>query len=167
MNEINLTLVERTMLANQYRILAKLEESESYELKAEILEHGYKGKYHEVLLSDEETSHEICAETRDILQMYRVIDNSFAALTPDEQATLNMDRIAFEGFDGHESHYHYASFMIEKMDLWSEHKDRYLDSHTAASMMKYRPMLKIFRDTYGHPNYDLSRETLQRMIDAV
>lgn len=152
------------MLANQFRILAHQTGDQTNITNAEILENGYTGKYHEVLLSDEEISPEICEETSQILQMYRVINNSFAALSPEEQEGLDMDRITFEGFDGHESHFHYASFMIDSLDLWGEHKGKYLDSHTGASIGKYRKMLKVYNQKYGKPDYELSRETLQEII---
>lgn len=168
MSKVKLTLVERTMLANQYRILAKLGENEASNiLNAEILENGYTGKYHKALLIDEEISEEICKETTDILQMFRVIKNSFARLPKDHQDGLDMEVIAFEGFDNHESHFHYASFMIDSMNLWSEHKEMYLDSHTGASIRKYRNMLNVYNQRYGKPDYDLSADTLQEIINSV
>jgi len=162
-----MTQVQRTILINQNRILSKLTNDGSYDTIADLLDSGYTGQYHRALVSDEETSEEICRETTDILQMYRVIRNSFAELSEEEQATLEMDKISFQGFDNHESHYHYACFMIEKLDLWAEYEGQDIDSHSGASIIKYRRMLEIYNRHYGKPEYDLNREVLQEMIDAV
>lgn len=163
-----LTLVQRTILANQYRILAALgDDPKSNSTKAEILENGYTGKYYEALLNNEEISEEVCKETSDILQMYRIINNAYAKLPAEQQQELNMEVIEFEGFDGHEPHLHYASFMIEQLNLWREHKDKYLDSHTGATIEKYRDMLQVYNLRYCAPYYKLSFEAIKEIIDAI
>jgi len=49
-----LTITERQILANQFRILSKLEDdTEYYEKRAEIVENGYTGQYGEVFLVDQ------------------------------------------------------------------------------------------------------------------
>lgn len=166
--EKKLSLVERTILANQYRILAQTGGDDTNITKAEILEGGFTGHYHQALLHDEEISAEICEETNQILNMYRAINAAYTQLTPEEKDGLNIDHIRFDGFDANgEGHYHYASFMIEDLDLWQEHAELYLNSHTSFSLVKYRKLLEIFDGVYGKPNYDLSRDVLQQMVDAV
>ena len=60
-----LTLVERQILANQFRILAEIEENgERHTIAAEIIENGYTGQYHYAFNVDkEEVSFEICVPT--------------------------------------------------------------------------------------------------------
>ncbi len=167
MSNPKLTQVERTILANQFKILANFEDQESNLKNAEILEYGYTGLYHNVLLSNETIELDVCKETTNILQMYRVIRNSVAALSAQDQAELNIDKIKFDGFDNHEPHFHYATFLIDRMNLWEEHKEKYIDSHTGASIIKYRKMLETYNANYGAPNYELSKGVLQQMIDTV
>jgi len=160
-----LTIVERQILANQYRILAKLENDEYYERNADILVRGYTGKYHEVFnVHSEEIPIEICEETSEILNMYRRITNTIATLTPEQKEQLDLEKLKFEGFDANnDSHYHYGTFMIEKMNLWQEHKDMYFNSHSVFPLQKYRKMLAYHQEKMEQDIYDITFEDLLEM----
>ena len=165
-----LPMVERKILANQFRILSKIEEnSEYYENRAEILEYGYTGQYHEVFEEMwDETTMEICNETSEILNMYRRIDNAFKSLKDSEISDADIQKIKFEGFDANnDSHYHYCAFMIEKMNLWQEHKDIYLNSHSQLPLMKYRKMLKCQSDILIDNKNDFDEADLIKLIGVI
>lgn len=169
-----LSIVERQILANQFEILSKLcgeDEygAEDFEKKSEIVKYGYTSEYSEIFdVHTEEVPYEICRETNEILNMYRRIQNAIATLSDEEKLQLDLDRIRFEGFDANNnSHYHYAKYMIEKLDKWQEHKEMYLNSHSEFPLMKYKKMLQIQEEAFSAQRYDLSFQDLQKMIEAV
>ena len=163
----NLTETERQILANQYRILAHLKSDKSYEVSAEILERGFTGQYHSAFhTNSEEKSIEICNETSEILNMYRRINHSITKLTDEERAELDLEKIKFEGFDANNNdHYHYMKFLVEKMNLWQEHKDSYINSHSIFSLEKYRKMRDYEKQLENPNNIDI--KDLKKYIDAV
>lgn len=170
----SLTIVERQILANQFKILSKLSEEDSYESKdyekkAEIIENGYTGEYSEVFnVHSEEVSAEICYETNEILNMYRRINNAIATLTEDEKINLDLEKIKFEGFDANnDSHYYYAKYMIENLDKWQEHKEMHLNSHSQFPLIKYKKMLSIQEEAFQENKYDLNFNDLQKMINSI
>ena len=164
-----LTIVERQILANQFRILANIYDDNSFLIKAEILENGYTGKYNEVFdVHIEEISFDVCKETEEILQMYRVIDKAIKSLNPEEANELDLEKIKFEGFDANnDPHYYYAEFMIEKLELWQEYKDMYLNSHSRASLNKYKRMLKIYKSKISETKWELDKTDLEDIIKSI
>lgn len=162
-----LSIVERQILANQFRILSKIEgNNEFYDTKADILEHGFTEKYHEVFdVNTEEIPFEICEETSQILNMYRRINHTIDILSKEEKTQLDLDTIKFEGFDANnDSHYHYMVFMIEKMNLWEEYKGNYLNSHCQSQLSKYRKMLGYQNHLLENDQYDLKKKDLEHLI---
>jgi len=161
---MNLTKTERLLLSNQFRILHHLTENEYYSTNAEIVENGYAGLYDELFSPIfEEKPEAIYTETQLILHMYRVINNAYVRLSPEEQAQIAMDAIAFEGFDGNnDPHSGLITFLVEKKDLWDEYKDKYLNSHSSLSIRKYRRMLEVYDKLGGdsHNHYTVG-ELLQ------
>lgn len=165
-----LTITERQILSNQFRILDKLTEGdENFKEKAEILERGYTGKYHEIfLVCQDELPIEVCNETEEILQMYRIITNCIGTLKEDEKNEMDLSKLQFQGFDGNnDPHYHYAKFMIEKMHLWEEYNHVNLNSHSQAPMRKYRKMLAITNEQMTGDKYDLTKENLNELIEKI
>lgn len=174
MKKENFSIVERQILANQFKILSQLAEEGSYEAenfekKAEILKRGYTSEYSEVFdVNLEEVPTEICEETNEILNMYRTINNSIARLSEEEKEQLDLESIEFQGFDANnDSHYHYAKYMIEHLDKWQEHKDMCLNSHSRLPLMKYRRMLPIQEAAFQENRFELNFEDLQKMINAI
>jgi uncharacterized protein YfbU (UPF0304 family) len=164
----NLTEVERQILANQFRILSHLDTSgENYEVSAEIMERGLTGQYHSAMtVSREEKSSEMCNETSEILNMYRRINHTIAKLSAEEREELDLEKIKFDGFDANnDDHYRYMKFLVEKMDLWQEHKDSYINSHSIFSLSRYRKMLE-YQIQLDNPN-NIDIEDLKKYIDAV
>lgn len=162
-----LTVVERQILANQFRILSKTEgNADFYETKAAILELGCTEKYNDVFdVSIEEIPFEICEETSQILNMYRRINTTISQLPNAVQETMNLDIIKFEGFDAnHDSHYHYMTFMVDKMNLWEEYKGTYLNSYCQFQLSKYRKMLGYQNHLLENDQYDLKKDDLTYLI---
>jgi uncharacterized protein YfbU (UPF0304 family) len=165
---------ERQVLANQFCILSKLHENDesdyltkNYKMKQDIISNGYTGEYHEIFdVSKEEISPEICNETSEILNMYRRINYSIETLSEEEKENLDLERISFEGFDANnDSHYGYLNFMIENLDKWQEYKGKYINSHSIASLRKYRSMLEKFK-SFSIGINNLSAAELQELINV-
>jgi uncharacterized protein YfbU (UPF0304 family) len=162
----NITLVERQLLSNQFKILSKLDPSEkSNEAKIEILEKGYTGRYFEIFdITVEEIPLAICDETEQILNMYRRIANSTATLSALDKENINENTIAFEGFDANnDPHYHYMRFMVEKLNLWKEYRGVLLNSHSPYSIKKYRKMLDYQNQLLSKEQYDLNKSDLEHL----
>jgi uncharacterized protein YfbU (UPF0304 family) len=162
----NITLVERQLLSNQFKILSKLDPSEkSNEAKIEILEKGYTGRYFEIFdITVEEIPLAICDETEQILNMYRRIANSTATLSALDKENINENTIAFEGFDANnDPHYHYMRFMVEKLNLWQEYRGVLLNSHSPYSIKKYRKMLDYQNQLLSKEQYDLNKSDLEHL----
>ena len=164
-----LTKIERLQLSNQFRILHSLTEDESYAIKAEIVEHGYEGLYDDIF----ETiyggiSEDICEETGLILHMFRIINNAYARLSDVEKEQIDVERIKFQGFDANnDQHYSYMKFLVEKMDMWDEHKNTYLNSHDSLPIRKYRKMLDVYNELGGDSNNNYSVKELIRFQEAL
>ena len=164
-----LTIVERQILANQYRILSKIgDHSQDYETKIEILESGFTEQYHEVFdLDVEEIPIEICEETTQILHMYRRIEDVVNFLTEEEKATFDLEKIKFEGFNPRkDSHYHYMMYIIDTMDLHPEYKEIRLNTHGQNPLSKYRRMLEYQTYLLDNDQYELTKENLCALIDV-
>ncbi|MGH2666997.1 YfbU family protein [Flavobacterium sp.] len=165
-----LSVVERQILANQFRILSKIgNDAQNYETKIEILENGYTEQYYEVFdLNTEEIPLEICEETTQILLMYRRIEDTIQTLTDKEKKEFDLEKIKFEGFDSKKDpHYHYMLFMIDNMNMWPEYKGLYVNSHCEYQLSKYRRMLEYQTFLLDNDQYDLNKENLEHLIDVV
>ncbi len=93
-------------------------------------------------------------ETADILQMFTWIDRSFNSLSATDQAKVkqqtsaNAHYLTFEGFDGNnDAHFHIASYMVDDLGRFDEYAGKDLNSHSIASLPKYRRMLPIYKRT--------------------
>lgn len=169
-----LTIVERQILSNQFRILSKLFEENSYErknneIKAEILENGFTLEYTKVFnVNIKEISIDVCEETYKILNMFRHIQFAISSLTEDEKEKLDLDKIKFEGFDKeNDPHYKYAKYIIENLDKWEEYKNNYLNSHCRSTLIKYRKMLSIQDLANKFNRGDLNFDYLEKMINSI
>ena len=168
----SLTLIERQILANQFRILSKVgndAEQVNNIRKSIILENGYTGKYHEIFdVHEEEVPIEICNETSEILNMYRRINSTIGILTNEQKESLDLESIKFEGFDANnDKHYYYLQFLITELDLWQEHKDLYLNSHDSSTIIKYRQMLTVNNKLLKNNIFHFTYEHIIEFIEAI
>jgi len=167
---MDLTVIERLLISNQFRILAKLypEEEEYYSVQRKALENGYKLHYAEIVENFyEEMTEQECLEVVDILDMYRALTFSFENLK--EKEGIREEEIHFDGFDGNNEtrQYLYARYFILDLDRFTEltygQKNPELNSHSAR-LKKYRNMLavwKLYKD-----KHDLSSKQIRAILDA-
>lgn len=162
-----LSVVERQILANQFRILSKMEnDPQAYETKIEILENGLTEKYFEIFdLNTEEIPLEICEETTQILHMFRRINTAIEGLSHIEKTELELDKLHFEGFDAkRDPHYHYMQYLINTNE-WLDFNVIY--SGAEYQLSKYRRMLEYQIFLLDNDHYDLKKENLEHFIDVV
>lgn len=164
-----LTIVERQILVNQFKILSIIGDDNYYETKIEILENGYTEQYFEVFdVASEEIPMAVCEETSQILQMFRRISDAVELLSGEERELLHLEKIQFEGFDAnHDPHYHYMTFLVDRMNLWQEYKGIYLNSYSRFPMSKYRKMMEYQYYLLDNEQYDLNKEDLKCMIELL
>ncbi|AXC16127.1 UPF0304 protein yfbU (plasmid) [Acidisarcina polymorpha] len=147
MTVTTLTPVERLQLINQYRILEKLdpEGADEYAADREIIARGYTAQYHTVFTDVwDEMSVEECTYVYDVLDMHRILINSFNHLA--DKAGLTLDDVKFEGFDlnSEGKRYGFAEH-LQKQGKWKETLPDYLNSHTEMTAFKQRRMLDNFQ----------------------
>lgn len=168
----SITLLERQLLINQYKILAALGDETNVEQnlkRIEILEKGYTGLYPKVFNTlYEEVPISVYTEIEDILKMYKKINDSIRLLPDEEKELLNLASIEFEGFDHNNGmYYHMMSYLVEKMNEHQDYKDRELKSHNSSCMIKYNKMLRINSKFNESESYIYSLSDLQKFVDVL
>ena len=170
--EINsLTLAERAILANQYKIFSFLDKKNAKEhlANAEVFEKGYTGFYEEVFenISDEISS-DVCKETNDILTMFKYIRKGIHNLKKHERDKLNLDKIRFDGFDAdNDEHYYFAKFMIRKKHFYEHFSSMKMNSQSLASLKRYRKMLPVYKSILDKKIYSFGKNELIKFIEVV
>jgi uncharacterized protein YfbU (UPF0304 family) len=166
----SLTITERAVLANQHKIFALLDKKNAKEhlLNAEVFENGYSGLYEEVLDNiSEEIPREVCDETTSILVMFKHIQQVVHGLDKSERLKLNLDRIRFDGFDAdNDDHYYFAKFMIRKKHFYEHFSHLKMNSHSQASLLRYRKMLPVYRDLLEEQADEWGKNELAELIEA-
>jgi uncharacterized protein len=141
-----LSKVERLMLANQLRILERLdsENADEYRKNLDIILHGYTIQYEDVLSGIyDEMSVEECRYVYDVLDLYRVLIRSYDELKDKEG--LTSDDVKFRGFDGNNESKRLAfAEHLKKEGLWTETLTGGLNSHSISTMSLYPKMLERF-----------------------
>lgn len=162
-----LTIIERQILSNQFRILENLTSTgEGYGIKAEILERGITGKYDQIFtVFNDELPLEICTETEDILRMYNKINDAIASLNEEEKIKLNLEKLKFEGFD--DPHYIYADFIISEMGLRIDCKGKIKNISSLEPLIKYRKMLPISKSFLKDDKYNFNKSDLEQLINEL
>lgn len=167
-----LTLEQRQMLINQFRLLLVVENEEQQEQLAkriEILEKGYTGLYPKVFDQlYEEVPISVYNDVESILAMYKRINESVRNLPISEQELLNLASLEFEGFDdNNEMYYHMMSYLVDRMDEHHDYRGRNLRSHNPLSMVKYNKMLTVYNRLQLANNTHYSSNDLREFIDAL
>lgn len=139
---MKLTRTERWILANQYRILAKLEpeNAATYRHYVEALERGYANvidRLSEHVLRDD-TTHRESDEVDEILEMYDALQRSFRTL--EDPFGIEEWRVRFPGFDPKEEadYLGYAHFALSR-------EGRHPNLATEGNLSTPSPMLKQYR----------------------
>lgn len=157
---MELTKKDRLLLFNQLEILKHLnpDEADRYEIEQKIIVNGYKYHYDELVEGfDEDLDISVSEYVFDVLQMYRSLNNSYAALSSEEKSQIDIDDIKYQGFDGNEegSYYSYANFLLEDYDRYGEiYDDGKVELNSHRNMIRrYDRMLetwKSFNNRYGN-----------------
>lgn len=178
MNPNVLSITERTILANQYHILSAISqdeyESESFKKKADILEHGYEGHYHEIFdrIYDDTFSADSQSEVFDILEMFRKIRWGVNALSDAQKEQIDLEKLSFRGFDANNDKQFHFLYWWDKHNPTNYYKEDLGDisgynSHTQSSLPSYKRMLAVHEtfDFMGAPRI-LTFAELQALNNA-
>lgn len=101
-------------------------------------------------LLDQEAPPPLVSETCDILDMWRALEDAYAALSDVDKAQVDAalgeaNPVEFSGFDGnHDEHHSIACHLIEAMKKYQHFKGRNINSHSQASLPEYKVMLRRF-----------------------
>jgi uncharacterized protein YfbU (UPF0304 family) len=141
-----LSPVERLQLINQFRILEKLypENAEDYAESRSIIAHGYTIQYEDVFTEVfEEMDVEECKYVYDVLDLHRVLIQSYDELT--DKKGLTPDDVRFRGFDGNNESKRWAfAEHLQKQGKWKETLTGGLNSHSMMTMNRYPRMLEKY-----------------------
>lgn len=164
MSKLELDLKDRIFLANQFRILEKLDpgNEEPYCRAIKILENGYESEYDTIgELIDEPVREDVCEEVHSILGMYRSLSSSYEQLS--DKSGIAADEVKFVGFDGNnESEYlSYAEFLASE----GKYEESPVDNSHMQVLETYRRMLAEFDQV--KQNYPLEKADIQRILAAM
>ena len=169
---MKLTPAERWILANQYRILERLEPKKKDEHKdaRTVMENGYELDYDELsgIKEPPKTMSEAeCKKVHDIADMFLALKRAYRQLDEDTKAELTEEAVAFVGFsDRREIKYmeyarlSYASRGFPGFDL----SDDFGDWERPTYLDIYERMLAAWRKSGASPNP--TEEDLTRIVAA-
>lgn len=133
------------------------------------LEWQYGGIFH-----GHEDSEDAVREVGDIMQMWWILESSYAALPEQEKKKVERDaapfgrKVEFLGFDGNNEgeQLGIAHFLIRHLERFEEFKGRDLNSHSP-SLPAYRRMLATFQPMLrGIGNADLDATQITEVLKA-
>jgi uncharacterized protein len=148
---MNLSDGERLIVVMLAEVMQKLEIDQEID-PALILKLAYgrddwaiKHKYPH-LFTDVAVADELVEETINILWMWGIIEHRLAQLAGEEAAAAaEWLYTQFTGFDGnHDSHYGIAITLIRDLEEFEDFTGRDLNSHTQATLERYREMYEKF-----------------------
>ena len=92
----------------------------------------------------------------DVLDMYRLLGDSYNKLPMTEKETIDSRSVLFPGFDGNNEceYLSYASYLINELNLYSESKRPDLNTH-APYLWNYKKMLSKLNKIKGSEDYRL------------
>jgi uncharacterized protein len=161
----SLTKVERLMLSNQYRILAKLNADDDYQRRsferiAEIFESGYVQMYrHAFEHISEQLSTEVTEEVLSILDMHRIMLLALGE-KPDPR---DVERVRFKGFDANNEG-EYLSFAKFFCDGGRKYSELQIFNSHHSTLSRYRAMLREWQRMNREP--DLTKAQIDSIVDA-
>ena len=168
---MEISKVERKILAQQFKILALLEPSErgAYENRQEILESGYELHYSTLFQDIYDPFPE--SETvfvHDVLSMYSSFKDSIEKHKIQDEKLLQ--QLRFTGFDGNNetAHVGYLQFFIGKMDRFNELKTDGPRRDDFNSHMQMRPIyarqLKKYNELKQQQGRVLPEDSLRKVV---
>ncbi len=157
--------VERIILANQYKILARLypDSAKKYTQFKKIVEGGFETEYPRLRAGfADDSDPESCQEVANILEMFRALD--IASKSLGDLSDLKTHRMKFQGFDGHHEgpQLDYVRHVM-KQGRWEESNREDLDSHRLM-LPRYRRMLERWQSC-PEP-WELTKEDVAYIVAA-
>ena len=165
MAKLQLTDIERLLLANQYDILGLLKKDEGYTKMAENLRDGHKWIYeqHATQISDN-LPDDVAEHVLTILGVYSVLRDSYKQLS--DKSGIDEHAVTFPGFDGNnEAELLHFAHALSKNGNYAETigKDA-RNSHMPTTDMDRRQITEW--KNLGSPRYPFSREEVLKIVDA-
>jgi uncharacterized protein YfbU (UPF0304 family) len=166
METISLSLAERLILTNQFRILAVLNppEAESYKDLIEITQRGFTSEYSQLFteIDREELAAEQCDYVSDVLDMFWNLQDSYDQLQ--DKAGLNERDVLFPGFDvNNESRFlGYSKFRL-KSAFDGFRAAPGINSHFPT---RYREMLARYESIPAERRRELTAEEISSILDT-
>ena len=171
---VNLSKVERALLANQLRILEVLYPDDAEELAQHrtALEAGWEYHFEEAFLavsSDDVFTTEQSCEVIDILDMYGAIDLALGAIGRDHSLAQHF-AARFAGFDGNNEvvEMAYVEYLVEdlgRFDYLASRAEAGFNSHTQ-TLDRYRRMVSVWKAFGLEGRYQLDEAKLQQLLAA-
>lgn len=162
--KLNLTDTERLILANQYQILARLEQDDSYETLSENLRDGHSWLYNQTLdmMLSEELSDEDAKYVIEILDIYDTLQSSYENLT--DKSGIQKHEVVFPGFDGNNEGRLLGFSIALRKDRRFEDvvPERGKNSHMTTTH-RYRKLIDKY-EQMGKPNYPLTKEQILELV---
>ena len=165
MRDIELTDKERLFLANQYEILAALNDDEHYALMAETLKAGHKWLYDQFFDSLSEDLPDSQAQyVLTILGIFGDLQATYDNLT--DKSDIDEKVLPFPGFDGNNESelLSFADSLIKHGRFESTLGKSARNSHMPTSDI-YRRMIQRWNEL-GSPNYPYSKAVIQQILAA-
>jgi uncharacterized protein YfbU (UPF0304 family) len=174
--DVTLSGGEKLILAMLARIYKKLEIND--DIDPDVVLAGIRGdttwilhwEYGNIVGSSEYPPR--VKETCDILDMYRSVEPSLRKLSGDEQERVKSEAdpygqyVTFQGFDANnDDHYGVLSDLVNVLGKYEERKDGIFNSHSMASLTKYRSMLGVFH-SMSNPHGGLTGDQLIQILKA-
>lgn len=170
---LKLSLQERIILSNQYRILEALypDEADSFQKMRKIVDIGYELHYDSLNTSVVECklTEKQCEEVMDVLEMYRALRYSYDMLM--DKSGISKDEIKFSGFDGNgeagaDGYLGYARFLVLTERRWEEVLE---DRHPGFDLNSHCPVIEMYRRMMSEwkrlgKKRDLTPEEIKRII---
>lgn len=163
MRDIELTDKERLFLANQYEILAALNDDEHYALMAETLKAGHKWLYDQFFDSLSENLSDSHAQyVLAILDIFSAMQASYENLT--DKSGIDEKALQFPGFDGNNESelLNFADGLIKHGRFESTLGKSARNSRMPTSDL-YGRMIQRWKEL-GSPNYPYRKETIQEIL---
>lgn len=165
-DQLVLTLKDRLMLANQYRILEGIypKEAARYAACRKIVEIGFTGQYDRLIGSmSSEMSPDDGELVAKVLELYRALHQSFGQLR--DREGLDSQRIQFCGFDRQTEAplMQLAQHLVPEIERSSAFQHCFFESREPMAA-RYRRMLSIWAGL-GH-RATLSKQEIQAILAA-
>jgi uncharacterized protein YfbU (UPF0304 family) len=166
---MQLSRVERLLLANQYRMLEVLvpDEADAYARFREALEWGYEGEYEDIAKNvyADGLSLDACAEVINILDMFSALKRGYERL--DDKPDVREIWVKFPGFSGNDETMQmaYARFFCAKGRFQDLDRGDDFNSHIPL-LGAYRRMLREWLPMPSERRYNLTRDDIVRITAA-